>query len=165
MAVDSESFTRRTEPPGDCIFRESSTLDESAIREIFRQGSVPFRAAEKPAGAKPTTIGLAVVHVCERDGEVVAVIQWRNLGEEAEILDIAVAEAHRHQGNARFLLEKFLCLVQERGVQDVFLEVRESNAAAIALYRQFGFSASGRRPKYYQHPLEDALLLHLKISH
>src|SRR5439155_12309731 len=132
MAVDSESFTRRTEPPGDCIFRESSALDEIAICEIFRQANLSFQAAA--AGAKATTIGSTVVHVCERDGEVVAVIQWRNLGEEAEILDIAVGEEHRQQGNARFLLEKFLCLVQARGVRDVFLEVRESNAAAIALY-------------------------------
>jgi ribosomal-protein-alanine N-acetyltransferase len=102
--------------------------------------------------------------VCERAGKVVALLQWRNLGKEVEVLDLAVAAKHRRQGNARFLLEEFLRLVEEHGVGDVFLEVRESNVPALALYRELGFSTSGRRPNYYQQPAEAAILLHLKIS-
>ena len=86
------------------------------------------------------------------------------LTEEVEVLDVAVAAKHRRQGNARFLLEEFLRLVQEHGIRGVFLEVRESNVPAIALYRKFGFSTSGRRPNYYQQPDEAAMLLHLRIS-
>ena len=122
------------------------------------------QAAEESPIETATSIGSTVVHVCECAGKVIGVVQWRNLGEEAEVLDVAVATKHRRQGNARFLLGKFLELIRRRGIRDVFLEVRESNAPAIALYRNLGFSARGRRPNYYQHPQEDALLLHLKIS-
>jgi [ribosomal protein S18]-alanine N-acetyltransferase len=57
-----------------------------------------------------------------------------------------------------------LNLAQERGTRAVFLEVRESNAGALALYHEFGFEASGRRPRYYREPTEAALVLHLRIT-
>jgi len=95
---------------------------------------------------------------------VVGVLQWRLVDPEAEILDLAVAQVQRRKGHARFLLERFLQLAAKNGVREVFLEVRESNAAAIALYTNFGFSRSGRRPNYYSHPTEAALLLKRKLT-
>jgi len=163
MAVDSENPAHSAELPDDRIFREARASDEAAIREILAHANLSSGAVEKSPGANSTHIGSTFVHVCQQDGAVVAVVQWRNLGEEAEILDIAVAEKHRRHGNARFLLKKFVELVRQHGIGDVFLEVRESNFPAIALYREFGFSTSGRRPNYYQHPQEAAILLHLKI--
>jgi len=163
MAVDFANPLRRAESPGDRIFREAGASDEAAIREILAQANLSFGGTEKSPGASSTDIGSTVVHVCQQDGAVVAVVQWRNLGAEAEILDIAVAEKHRRHGHARFLLEKFLELVRQHGIRDVFLEVRESNSPAIALYRKFGFSTSGRRPNYYRDAQEAAILLHLKI--
>ncbi len=163
MAVDSENPAHSAELPDDRIFREARASDEAAIREILAHANLSSGAVEKSPGANSTHIGSTFVHVCQQDGAVVAVVQWRNLGEEAEILDIAVAEKHRRHGNARFLLKKFVELLRQHGIGDVFLEVRESNFPAIALYRKFGFSTSGRRLNYYQHPQEAAILLHLKI--
>ena len=163
MAVDSENPAHSAELPDDRIFREARASDEAAIREILAHANLSSGAVEKSPGANSTHIGSTFVHVCQQDGAVVAVVQWRNLGEEAEILDIAVAEKHRRHGHARFLLEKFLELARQHGIRDVFLEVRESNFPAIALYRKFGFSTSGRRPNYYRDPQEAAILLHLKI--
>jgi ribosomal-protein-alanine acetyltransferase len=163
MAVDSENPAHSAELPDDRIFREARASDEAAIREILAHANLSSGAVEKSPGANSTHIGSTFVHLCQQDGAVVAVVQWRNLGEEAEILDIAVAEKHRRHGNARFLLKKFVELVRQHGIGDVFLEVRESNFPAIALYRKFGFSTSGRRLNYYQHPQEAAILLHLKI--
>jgi ribosomal-protein-alanine acetyltransferase len=163
MAVDSENPAHSAELPDDRIFREARASDEVAIREILAHANLSSGAVEKSPGANSTHIGSTFVHLCQQDGAVVAVVQWRNLGEEAEILDIAVAEKHRRHGNARFLLKKFVELVRQHGIGDVFLEVRESNFPAIALYRKFGFSTSGRRLNYYQHPQEAAILLHLKI--
>jgi len=163
MAVDFENPLHSAESPGDRIFREAGASDEGAIREILAHANLSFGGAEKSPGANSTDMGSTVVHVCQQDGAVVAVVQWRNLGAEAEVLDIAVAEKHRRHGNARFLLERFLELVRQHGIRDVFLEVRESNFPAIALYRKFGFSASGRRPNYYRDAQEAAILLHLKI--
>ena len=163
MAVDFENPACSAEPTGDRIFREAGASDEAAIREILARANLSFGVAEKSPGANSTDIGSTVVHVCQQHGAVVALVQWRNLGAEAEILDIAVAEQHRRHGNARFLLKNFLELVRQPGIRDIFLEVRESNFPAIALYRKFGFSSSGRRPNYYRLPQEAAILLHLKI--
>jgi tRNA threonylcarbamoyladenosine biosynthesis protein TsaB len=164
MPIDSQSQTHGAAANDPRIFRRSRPSDQARICEILSDANLSRRLVETSATAESTEVGSTVVHVCERAGKVVALLQWRNLGEEAEVLDLAVAAKHRRQGNARFLLEEFLRLVQEHGTRGVFLEVRESNVPAIALYRKFGFSTSGRRPNYYQQPDEAAILFHLKIS-
>ena len=158
------------------IFRESTAADETAIREILHQANLSFYASadrsndpsnkrgNKSGSAALPAIGSTFVYLCELNGEVVAVLQWRHLGEEAEILDVAVPTRHRRKGYARLLLKNFLALAQKRGTSEIFLEVRESNVAARSLYRQFGFEAAGRRPNYYRDPMEAALLLRLKIT-
>src|SRR5882762_2206457 len=154
------------------IFRERASHDEATIREIFREANLSVHSqnqAPSQAPSQPTTVSndgaTAIrVHVCERNREVVGVLQWRLVDPEAEILDLAVAQSHRREGHAKFLLERFLLLAAKNGVREVFLEVRESNAAAIALYTSFGFSQSGRRPNYYSHPTEAALLLKRKLT-
>ena len=150
------------------IFRESRPSDEAAVREIYRQANLVFQsensATIKGGTALNETAMSTRLHVCEWNSEVVAVIQWRLVLPEAEVLDVAVAQAHRHRGHASFLLGRFLEFVTKTGVREVFLEVRESNAAAIALYSKFAFEISGRRPNYYRNPEEAALLLKRKLT-
>ena len=69
---------------------------------------------------------------------------------EAEILTIAVARAHRRQGLGWRLMDAVLRELHRERAEALFLEVDELNAAAIALYRRFGFSEVGKRPNYYQ---------------
>jgi [ribosomal protein S18]-alanine N-acetyltransferase len=88
-------------------------------------------------------------------GYVVALL----LGDEAEIADLAVAPLARRRGIARLLLDRTVADLGARGVQSVFLEVRESNSAARSLYQSQGFVTVGRRKGYYRHPVEDALIL------
>lgn len=76
---------------------------------------------------------------------------------EREILNVAVALDFRHRGIATALIENEL---QQRAVH--FLEVRESNVAARALYRKLGFVEVGRRPKYYEFPVETAIVMKVK---
>jgi ribosomal-protein-alanine N-acetyltransferase len=83
----------------------------------------------------------------------------REAADEAEILNLAVAPAWRGRGIGRRLMETALEAVVSSGVRRVFLEVRESNARARAFYSGMGFAESGRRPGYYRHPVEDALVL------
>src|SRR5437868_102214 len=122
MAVDFENPLRSSASPGDRIFRAARASDGAAIREILAHTNLSLRGAEKSPIANSADLGSTAVHVCQQDGAAVAVVRWRNLGAEAEILDIAVAKKHRRQGNARFLLEKFLELVPQYGIRDVFLE-------------------------------------------
>ncbi|HEV2198286.1 MAG TPA: GNAT family N-acetyltransferase [Bryobacteraceae bacterium] len=74
---------------------------------------------------------------------------------EREILNLAVAPAARRRGVARKLLKAELA--STKGVW--FLEVRESNAAALGLYQRFGFQQVGKREAYYQDPLESGIVM------
>lgn len=73
----------------------------------------------------------------------------------ADIDNIAVSPAFRRQGVASLLLDTALDGMDA----DVFLEVRQSNAPAIALYRKYGFQEVGIRKNYYTSPREDAILM------
>lgn len=81
------------------------------------------------------------------------------LFDEAEIANIAVAREARGQGIGGLLLDHALTEAAARGVQAVYLEVRESNTSARALYESRSFANVGRRKRYYRNPTEDALLL------
>lgn len=76
---------------------------------------------------------------------------------EREIVNLAVANLFRRKGIASALLRHEL---SRRGT--FFLEVRESNVAARALYRKFGFVEVGRRPYYYRYPDETAIVMNMK---
>jgi ribosomal-protein-alanine N-acetyltransferase len=78
---------------------------------------------------------------------------------EMHLLNLTVAEEARRRGLGGFLLDLSLSLAGGRGAREAFLEVREGNAAARALYASRGFSEGGRRRGYYRRPEEDALLL------
>ncbi|HEU4748959.1 MAG TPA: ribosomal protein S18-alanine N-acetyltransferase [Gemmatimonadaceae bacterium] len=82
-----------------------------------------------------------------------------SVGEDGEILNVAVAPDHRGHGLAGQMLDAVLIELAARGVRSAFLEVRESNQAARALYASRGFSEIGRRAGYYRRPHEDALVL------
>ena len=79
--------------------------------------------------------------------------------DEGEILNLAVAPSGRRHGLGRALVRDILDALARRGVRHVYLEVRESNAPARALYGAHGFQEAGRRKQYYRRPVEDAIVL------
>jgi ribosomal-protein-alanine N-acetyltransferase len=109
----------------------------------------------------PEPLLIRAVLVVEQDGGVVGFIVGRQVGLEWEIENIAVTASARRRGLGSRLVGEFLRLVRERGGSQVFLEVRESNHAARALYEKWAFVESGRRRGYYLSPDEDALVLRL----
>lgn len=78
---------------------------------------------------------------------------------EADMMNLAVNPDYRRQGIGERLVSELLRQLQEAQVHCLTLEVRASNAPAIALYGKLGFSQVGRRPNYYEKPREDALIL------
>jgi ribosomal-protein-alanine N-acetyltransferase len=91
-------------------------------------------------------------------GVVAYAVVWCIL-DQGELANIAVAAEHRGQGYGSRMLSKVLDVARGRGVKSMYLEVRASNAGAAALYRRFGFEEVGVRPRYYESPVEDALLM------
>jgi ribosomal-protein-alanine acetyltransferase len=82
------------------------------------------------------------------------------IGPEWELENVVVAPASRRKGLATRLLTALLTQVETKS-ERVFLEVRESNQAARALYARLGFEERGRRKLYYANPAEDAVLYRL----
>lgn len=79
--------------------------------------------------------------------------------DEADINQIAVAKTDRRKGVARKLLHALFECLEQKGINAVTLEVRKSNEAAIALYKEMGFVTEGVRKGFYEKPTEDALIM------
>jgi ribosomal-protein-alanine N-acetyltransferase len=81
------------------------------------------------------------------------------VADEMHIHNLAVAPEERRRGLGRTLMELALGWGRRRGARRAFLEVRPTNAPALALYASLGFRTVSLRRRYYQHPTEDALVL------
>lgn len=81
-----------------------------------------------------------------------------------DIMTIATEPEHRGRGIGKALILHVLDIFKEKQLGYLTLEVRPSNAPALALYENLGFLPVGRRKKYYKNPTEDALLLTLDIK-
>ena len=78
---------------------------------------------------------------------------------ESDMMNVAVHPEYRRQGIAEGLVLQLVQALKENGNACLTLEVRASNAPAIALYKKLDFQEVGRRPNYYRNPKEDALIL------
>lgn len=97
-------------------------------------------------------------------GELIGYFFAMAVLDELHLLTIAVAKHRQKQGCAKLLLERLIQLAREQGFESVLLEVRVSNARAIAIYEQFGFGEIGRRKGYYpadQGRREDAIVMRI----
>ena len=85
-------------------------------------------------------------------------------GDQAELYQIATLPEERGKGIANMLMEKGNIWAKEQNAESIFLEVRVSNAPAIALYEKHGFENLGIRKKYYTNPVEDAMIMVRKVT-
>lgn len=91
------------------------------------------------------------------------VIVWV-VHDELHVLNVATATEARRRGVGRALMVAAHALGRERACRLSTLEVRRSNAPAIALYRALGYRQVGLRPRYYAEENEDALLMNLELG-
>ncbi len=78
---------------------------------------------------------------------------------EGQITNIATAPDRRGKGLGATVMAALLAHARTLGLSPISLEVRESNAPAIALYEKFGFAVAGKRPRFYTNPVETALVM------
>jgi ribosomal-protein-alanine N-acetyltransferase len=139
------------------IIREMCEQDLEQVAQIEKEiFSVPW--SEKSfadACTEPENVYL----VCDCDGKIAGYCgMWTVLG-EGNITNMAVAEEYRRKGIAAKLMEELLKRGHEKEVTIFFLEVRESNTAARTLYENAGFSQIGIRKRFYERPVENAIVM------
>jgi ribosomal-protein-alanine N-acetyltransferase len=132
---------------------EPLTIADSAALAVIHQEDFvrPWSGDEFEALlAQDTVFGYAAREVGRGHEGPVGFVLARLVAGEGEILTIAVARSHRRQGLGWQLLDAVLRELHGQRAEALFLEVDETNIAAIALYRRMGFRQVGKRPGYYQ---------------
>lgn len=148
-----EKSATRTLRPGDAgavteILRQSPEAvfwPEASVREVLEWNGV---------------LGFAR----EVRGELAGFLIARQVRDEAEVLNLAVAPESRRRGEGGTLLTAAVVELRKRGVTRVFLEVRESNATGMAFYLKHSFSQAGRREGYYREPVEAAIVMEIQVT-
>jgi len=130
--------------------------DLEEIRRILEDAPEAAMWSEEALGA---AIENAVFLVARNANEIMGFILGRSLGNEAEILNLAVKRGFRRKGVGGALVKEMLKQWETKGYTKIFLEVRESNRSGITFYEGLGFRQIGRRPGYYRDPAEAALVL------
>jgi ribosomal-protein-alanine N-acetyltransferase len=105
-----------------------------------------------------------LVSEANSNNQLLGFLAARQTADEAEILNIAVHPESRRKGIASALLAAALAHFERFAVTNVFLELRESNNAAAALYSAHGFQFSNKRKAYYKNPTEDALCMRKNLT-
>ncbi len=138
--------------------RSADAQDLADIVAINQQGQEsPWSEPQLDSAIK----GAETVWVLTNKNQVQAFIIWHSVLDEAEIYHFGVRAAAQRQGLASCLLTHLIGQCQQQQIKRLFLEVRDGNLAAKALYLKHGFNNSGRRKHYYQTPNgpEDAILM------
>jgi ribosomal-protein-alanine N-acetyltransferase len=125
--------------------------DSDAVAVLHQEDFVrPWTGAEfSDLLQQDTVFGFAAREVGRRGASPVGFVLARLAAGEGEILTVAVARSHRRRGIGWLLMDAVLRRLHSDRAQSLFLEVDETNSAAIALYRRLGFHEVGQRPAYY----------------
>jgi ribosomal-protein-alanine N-acetyltransferase len=125
----------------------SDPWSERAFRDVLAHSRMYFACLRDGGGdgyPRPSVLGY--------------VVAWF-AGGQGEIANLAVDDSARGRGVGSALLDAAIEEARRHGTDEVFLEVRSSNARARQLYESRGFVEVGRRRRYYRRPVEDAIIL------
>lgn len=147
-------MTQSTETP---ILR---TLGPGDLDELCRLEALCFTDPwSRDSLAEELDNPLAVYTGLGRGSALLGYVGTRRVLDEWEIVNVAVDPAFRREHLGSRLLEAVLGEARDRAVRRIFLEVRESNAPARGLYEKYGFRPIARRKNYYDHPVENAIVM------
>ena len=149
--------------PADWQIRSTSPEDLEAILAI------ELACAEAPHWSRSSWLQLLegqqgaapyrVAFVAEADDSILGFAVASCSGELSELESVAVAQVARRKGIGKALCRAVMAWSRASGAAEIELEVRASSDGALNLYHSLGFVEQGRRPGYYQHPIEDAVLM------
>lgn len=101
--------------------------------------------------------------VAEEDGTVMGYAGLCFVLDEGDVVNVATLPEYRRRGVGAALVSDIIEFAKKKGIKSLMLEVRESNAGAIALYEKFGFVKIGTRKNYYSKPTENADIMRLEL--
>lgn len=144
-----------------------------ALRPMHLEDVEPVMKIEQRVHRHPWTHGNFtdalnsgyIGRIAELDGSMVGYAVMMPALDEAHLLTIGVDTEHQRKGLGSELLQEMKELAHAAGMQRIILEVRPSNAAALALYRNNGFREIGVRRDYYaaDSGREDAIVMELEL--
>jgi len=159
-------MTPNSHPGTSSIIRPATSEDVAAIVALER--SIPS-AAHWP---ESTYRGI----FCQQDPKRIALVAEGQPGKaicgfalarlaarHCELENIYVGPQNQRRGLGLQLLQSLAAAARNQNATRIFLDVRESNVAARALYEKSGFAITGRRPKYYSNPVDNAILYTLQL--
>ncbi|HEY2260136.1 MAG TPA: ribosomal protein S18-alanine N-acetyltransferase [Solirubrobacteraceae bacterium] len=143
------------------------TTDNFTIRPLGYSDLPQVMAIERRSFPTPWSLAMFVLELSKPsglclaatgpDGRLIGYLILSRYDTVWHLMNVAVDPRHRRHGVGEALLEQ---MIERGGPEEQYtLEVRTSNAPAIALYERFGFIASGMRPRYYRDTGEDAVIM------
>jgi len=161
--IEALSFSN---PWSDNTFRgEIQNISISSPMVVVRKPGDPV-VADNPLVRDSACAGGRVVadNPVVADGEVVAYIVYWQIRDDVQINNVAVHPDHRGLGLGEAMMRYAIAKVRAAGASFITLEVRQSNAAAVTLYKKLGFEILGTRKNYYTKPDEDAHVMGLVLD-
>lgn len=137
----------------DDIFEQLSALDKLCVGADGWSADSFRSEAEKDTGH--------ILYITD-SGKIIALLSGYHAVGEGDITSVAVHPDYRRKGLAKKLIEKFENSLPE-DTESIFLEVRESNCGAIALYEKCGFETLSVRKNFYSQPRENAVVMQKKL--
>ena len=135
-------------------------MNESHVAQVAELEKLCFSDPwSKNSVASELNNPLSLWLIAEEDGAVCGYVGSQTVLGETDMMNIAVHPDCRRKGVAAALITELICRLKGQGSHILRLEVRESNAPAIALYKAMGFTQLGLRKNYYRNPKENALIL------
>jgi ribosomal-protein-alanine N-acetyltransferase len=138
--------------------RSAIAADLPTIAEIeFQSFSNPWQPDTFRSLLERERVKVLVAEELEKEVVGYAVLWW--VLDQGELANLAVRTDHQGRGIGSVLLDQAIEHAKSKGVESLFLEVRQSNESAYRLYANQGFNQISIRRGYYQNPREDALIL------
>lgn len=97
----------------------------------------------------------------DNEEELYGYVGMSTCAPESEIVSVAIDDRYKGQGLSKVVLNAAIEFEKKKGIEKIFLEVRESNSVAIHLYEKTGFVRIGRRENFYRFPNEAAIIMEL----
>ncbi len=138
------------------IVRPAQPDDAAALAEISGASMTSAWSAKDFSDAMESSLAVCLTALV--DDEIAGYVVMYHAADEGEIPSVAVSSSHRKKGVGHALMTELFTRARTLALTRLFLEVRRSNTAAIALYESHGFLVAGTRKNFYTDPVEDALI-------